>query len=89
MKNSLLKLAAVVTATGLSRSSVYRLMGEGAFPQQVHIPHTNRVGWRESDVEAWLASAELDPDLAAAARQKAQGAQKARENARKQEAAAV
>ena len=90
MQNKILKLADVVTATGLSRTTIYRLVGEARFPRQVHLPHTNRVGWREGDVTAWLESAELDPDQAAAARQKAQGAaQTAHANARKQEGAAA
>ena len=51
----MLRREEVQERTGLSRSAIYRLMREDDFP----LPH--RVGqravrWRESDLEAWLAS---------------------------------
>jgi len=54
----MLRREEVQKRTGLSRSAIYRLMREGDFP----LPH--RVGqravrWRESDLEAWLASRPL------------------------------
>ena len=87
----ILRLPAVMEATGLSRTTIYRFVADGRFPRQVHLPHTNSVGWREGDVSAWLQSAELDPELALAAKQKAAGATaKAHANARcKQASAAV
>ena len=54
----MLRREEVQKRTGLSRSAIYRLMREADFP----LPH--RVGqravrWRESDLEAWLASRPL------------------------------
>ena len=54
----MLRREEVQKRTGLSRSAIYRLMREGDFP----LPH--RVGqravrWRESDLDAWLASRPL------------------------------
>ncbi|HEJ2969381.1 AlpA family transcriptional regulator [Pseudomonas aeruginosa] len=50
-----LRLRAVVTATGLARSTIYKLIGSGEFPRPV--PLTVRcVGWIESEVAAWIQS---------------------------------
>ena len=62
----MLRREEVQERTGLSRSAIYRLMREGDFP----LPH--RVGqravrWRESDLEAWLASRPLATGRKAAA----------------------
>ncbi|AVX13416.1 helix-turn-helix transcriptional regulator [Stutzerimonas stutzeri] len=50
-----LRLNAVVLATGLARSTIYKLIGLGEFPKPV--PLTRRsVGWIESEVTAWIQS---------------------------------
>ena len=50
-----LRLNAVVLATGLARSTIYKLIGSGEFPRSV--PLTVRsVGWIESEVAAWIQS---------------------------------
>lgn len=50
-----LRRPAVQTATGLSRSSLYAMMATGDFPRPVRIGK-RAVAWRESTIEAWLAS---------------------------------
>ncbi|CAD6524616.1 hypothetical protein LMG27952_01742 [Paraburkholderia hiiakae] len=50
---SLLRLNAVVARTSLSRSEIYRLMSEGAFPQNFKLGERSVV-WRESEVSAWI-----------------------------------
>lgn len=48
----LLRLRAVMHMTGLSRSSLYRLIADGQFPRPVRLgPRT--VAWRRVDVDAW------------------------------------
>lgn len=49
----ILRLNAVLDRTGLSRSTLYRKMQSGTFPQNVRIS-TRCAGWRESAVEAWM-----------------------------------
>ncbi|HTU09758.1 MAG TPA: AlpA family phage regulatory protein [Allosphingosinicella sp.] len=49
----ILRLPAVLERTGLSRSTLYRKVGERSFPRQLKISD-RCVGWRESDLEAWL-----------------------------------
>ncbi len=50
-----LRLNAVVLATGLARSTIYKLIGSGEFPRPV--PLTVRsVGLIESEVAAWIQS---------------------------------
>ena len=54
----MLRREEVQQRTGLSRSAIYRLMREGDFP----VPHRigqRAVRWRESELEAWLASRPL------------------------------
>jgi prophage regulatory protein len=50
----ILRLKSVLDRTGLSRSTLYRKMQLGTFPKQLRIS-TRCAGWREFDVEAWLA----------------------------------
>ena len=48
-----LRLNAVVLATGLARSTIYKLIGSGEFPRPV--PLSGRcVGWIDSEVAAWI-----------------------------------
>ena len=49
----ILRLNKVLERTGLSRSTLYRKIGEGTFPRQIRIA-VRCAGWRESAVEAWL-----------------------------------
>lgn len=45
--------------TGLSRSTLYAMMAEGAFPKPVKLGK-RAVGWREADIAAWLESRAQD-----------------------------
>tara|TARA_R100001129_G_scaffold172038_1_gene142462 strand:+ start:461 stop:649 length:189 start_codon:yes stop_codon:yes gene_type:complete len=57
MSERVLKVKDVLDRTSLSRRSLYRRMAEGDFPSSVKLsPH--RVGWRESEIEAWIAQRE-------------------------------
>lgn len=49
----IIRLKIVLERTGLSRSTLYRKIGEGSFPRQIRIA-ARCAGWRESAVEAWL-----------------------------------
>jgi prophage regulatory protein len=53
MANVILRLPAVVTRTGLSRSTIYLRMSEGSFPLPLSLG-ARAVGWLESDVEGWI-----------------------------------
>lgn len=55
MLDRLLRRREVEEITGLSRSAIYRKISEGTFPRPVKIGST-AVRWRESDIEAWMAS---------------------------------
>lgn len=48
----LLRLRAVMHVTGLSRSTLYRLIADEQFPRPVRLG-PRAVAWRRSDVEAW------------------------------------
>ena len=50
----IIRLRTVLARTGLSRSTIYRKIGEGTFPAQVRIS-INGAGWRESDINRWVA----------------------------------
>lgn len=47
-----LRLPEVKKLTGLSRSSLYAAMEQGAFPASLKIG-LRAIAWRESEVEAW------------------------------------
>lgn len=51
----LLRRREVETITGLSRSTIYRLMQKGDFPKPVRIG-PGAVRWKVSDIKAWIES---------------------------------
>lgn len=52
-RDRILRLPAVLDRTGLSRSTVYRKIGQGTFPPQLQLS-ARCSGWRESAIDAWL-----------------------------------
>jgi len=58
-----LRLGAVQDRTGLSRSSIYRLMGANDFPKAVRLATQGR-GWLESEVDRWIAGRVAERDSA-------------------------
>ncbi len=55
MEDRLLRRRQVEEITGLARSTIYRLMEQGAFPRPVRVG-PSAVRWRESDITQWMAS---------------------------------
>jgi prophage regulatory protein len=53
------RLPTVIQATGLGRSTIYRLVASGAFPRPVHLG-PRAVAWRWSDLEQWSAARATD-----------------------------
>ena len=49
------RLPTVMQATGLGRSTIYRLIASGAFPAPVSLG-PRAVGWRWSDLDRWSES---------------------------------
>jgi prophage regulatory protein len=50
---AILRLPAVLAATGVSRVSIWRWAKAGTFPRPVRLG-ARAVGWRASDVQQWL-----------------------------------
>lgn len=48
-----LNLKEVIKRTGISRSTIYRLIGNGEFPKQFPVTD-RRVVWLEDDIQDWL-----------------------------------
>ena len=59
---ALLRRWDVEARTGLSRTTMRRLMHSGAFPRPVVIAK-RAVAWRVSDVNAWLARLSAPPEV--------------------------
>jgi len=53
MTDRFLKLREVIAMTGLSRTTIYRKMGEGAFPKPFALSPAC-VRWRETHISAWM-----------------------------------
>lgn len=53
MTHTILRLPAVQSTIGLSRSTIYLRIAEGTFPRPVSLG-TRAVGWLQSDIEEWL-----------------------------------
>lgn len=51
----ILRMPAVLTRTGLSKSSIYVAMRRGTFPRPVKLG-VRACGWRELDIQNWLDS---------------------------------
>ena len=51
----LLHLSEVLSRTALGRSSIYRKMRDGSFPEPLKVG-VRAVRWRESEIEGWLAA---------------------------------
>jgi prophage regulatory protein len=54
MAHSILRLPAVKTSTGLSRSTIYLRVSQGTFPRPVSLGG-RAVGWVEDEIQSWLA----------------------------------
>jgi prophage regulatory protein len=53
------RLPTVIQATGLGRSTIYRLIASGEFPRPVHLG-PRAIAWRWSDLEQWSATRATD-----------------------------
>jgi prophage regulatory protein len=53
MKIQILRLSAVKAQTGLSRSTIYLRIKEGAFPAPVSLG-SRAVGWNSADIDRWI-----------------------------------
>jgi len=53
MTSKVLRLPAVIEKTGLSRSSIYRLIQDGKFPPPVKLS-ARASAWFEHDINEWL-----------------------------------
>ncbi|WP_236201226.1 AlpA family transcriptional regulator [Pseudomonas pseudonitroreducens] len=58
----IIRLREVISATGLARSTIYKLMGANEFPQSVPLVGRS-VGWVESEIQAWIQSKIVLRDL--------------------------
>ncbi len=53
------RLSEVLKQTGLSRSTIYEMIGRGEFPRRIDLG-SRAVGWVADDVLAWLDAKILD-----------------------------
>lgn len=53
MAQQISKLSDVISSTGLSSSSIYRLAGEGKFPKPIKLLSRSS-GWIKSEVDEWI-----------------------------------
>lgn len=49
----IIRLRTVLARTGLSRSTLYRMIASGTFPRQQRIG-IQATGWYQSEVEQWI-----------------------------------
>ncbi|MEP1445853.1 MAG: AlpA family phage regulatory protein [Paraglaciecola sp.] len=52
-QNRLIRKPEVLSITGLTSSSLYRLMEQGDFPQSISISERS-VAWNVSDIDRWV-----------------------------------
>ncbi|MQM38448.1 hypothetical protein KBTX_02459 [wastewater metagenome] len=64
MPDRILRRPEVERITGMGRSALYAAMQEGRFPRPVKLG-PRAVGWRESEVQAWIDSLSRDTGEAA------------------------
>mgnify|MGYP000920251082 CR=1 FL=1 len=51
----IIRLKEVQVRTGLGRSTLYKLLSEGSFPQSITLG-ARAVGWLSSEVDGWIQS---------------------------------
>ena len=54
MKNTILRLPAVILRTSISRSNIYDKISKGEFPKQISLGGNRAVGWVESEIDEWI-----------------------------------
>ena len=56
MEPQILRTADVITATGLSRTTLWRRVKTGDFPPPIRLggPESRAAGWRRSEIETWI-----------------------------------
>lgn len=54
-KNRFLRVRKILSRTGLSRTTIYKMMKDGAFPPNVSIGARSSA-WLESEIEAWISA---------------------------------
>ncbi|WP_130537868.1 helix-turn-helix transcriptional regulator [Thiomicrorhabdus indica] len=52
----LIKLPEVLNLCAISKTTLYRLVNEGGFPNPVQLSGKRSVAWRYREVEAWIES---------------------------------
>ncbi|TRO23578.1 AlpA family transcriptional regulator [Ectopseudomonas mendocina] len=68
----IIRLKEVIDSTGLSRSTIYKYIGEGTFPKPVSLGD-RCVGWVDSEVHDWILARIEERDLAEGAAVRATG----------------
>ncbi len=61
MSSKLLKLPDVIDRVGMAKSSIYRAMRDGEFPNPVSIG-PGAVAWLESELDEWIGARIADRD---------------------------
>ena len=56
MSIKLLRIAAVVDKTGLSKRTIYRWMKQGKFPAQFSLCNSRVVAWNSTQIDSWIKS---------------------------------
>lgn len=54
MSSKLLRLAEVKVRTGLCKTTIYKLMGQGSFPMKRKINGTGSSAWLDDEIERWI-----------------------------------
>ena len=56
MNKKLLRLRTVEDYTGLSRSSIYRMIKAGEFPAPIQLTGSRSVAWLAEEIDTWIKS---------------------------------
>lgn len=59
----IIRLKEVIDLTGLARSTIYKYIGEGAFPKPVSLGD-RCVGWVNSEIHEWILARIEERDVA-------------------------
>lgn len=61
MASKILDIDQIMALTGLSHRSIYTAIQKGQFPRQIQLT-ARRVGWLESEIDAWIDERIADRD---------------------------
>lgn len=61
----LLRIQQVKAITGISKTTIYKLIGQGKFPKAIHVSGSRISSWSSSELDEWITEQKASRNLLA------------------------